>query len=317
MENSRNLVNNIEDLKQFLNELQERIAQTEEKIRSFLPESEGYTAPLAEAMRYGMEAGGKKLRPILMEEAFHRFGGTSKLVLPFMAAIEMVHTHSLIHDDLPALDNDDYRRGRKTTHLVFGEAEAVLAGDALLNFAYESALQSLQAPYGSIEDAPRILRALRILSAKTGIFGMLGGQSVDVENDKNASVPMTKERLNYIYRKKTSALIEGSLMIGAALADAEEKTIAALETIGESIGLAFQIQDDLLDVTGTMEELGKPAHSDETLEKVTMVTMLGIEGAKKEVEALTETALEGLKAFGCGEQDFIYRLLCYLVCRRS
>lgn len=227
-----------------------------------------------------------------------------------MAAIEMIHTQSLIHDDLPAIDNDEYRRGKKTTHVMFGESAAILAGDALLNYAYETALKgfSLANDHREME---RTARALQILAEKTGIHGMLGGQSVDVENDGR---PLKKELLDYIYVNKTSALIEASLMAGAALAGAEN--LEDIETIGRYIGLAFQIQDDILDVTGSQEELGKPVGSDEKNHKTTYVTLEGMEKAGQEVERLTGEALELLSGLS-GDREFLRELFLSLCTRRK
>ena len=213
---------------------------------------------LQEAMRYSILGGGKRIRPVLTLE-FARLGGIDwHLALPYACALELVHNYSLIHDDLPALDDDDYRRGRLTTHKVYGEAMGVLSGVALLNYAYETMFQA----FALTKEQDRVIHALRVVSQKTGIHGMLGGQSVDVENDGK---PLEKEMLDYIYRNKTSALIEASMMTGAILAGANEQEVSAVEKAAGNIGLAFQIQDDILDVTSTAEELGKPVHSDEKL----------------------------------------------------
>ena len=219
----------------FEKELQEKKEQCEEIIRNYLPKEEGFAARLAEAMNYSMEAGGKRLRPILMGEAYRMFGGTSAVIEPFQAAMEMIHTSSLIHDDLPAIDNDQYRRGKKTTHAVYGEALGILSGDALLNYAYETASAAF-----SMEPAnPAIGKAMTLLTRKTGMYGMLGGQSVDVTNEGK---PMGRQMLDYIYENKTSALIEASLMVGAILAGATEEENAQMEQIGSKVGLAFQIR---------------------------------------------------------------------------
>ena len=279
-------------------------------IQKYLPAEEGFSRNLIKAMNYSMEAGGKRLRPIFLGEMYHICGGQGELAEPFMAAIEMIHTHSLIHDDLPAIDNDEYRRGKKTTHVMFGESAAILAGDALLNYAYETALKgfSLANDHREME---RTARALQILAEKTGIHGMLGGQSVDVENDGR---PLKKELLDYIYVNKTSALIEASLMAGAALAGAEN--LEDIETIGRYIGLAFQIQDDILDVTGSQEELGKPVGSDEKNHKTTYVTLEGMEKAGQEVERLTGEALELLSSLP-GDREFLRELFLSLCTRRK
>ena len=299
----------MERLVNFQDELTKRTEDAERVIKDFLPAEEGFARTIAQAMNYSMLAGGKRLRPILIQETYRLFGGEGKVVEPFMAGMEMIHTHSLIHDDLPALDNDDYRRGRLTTHKVYGEAMGVLSGVALLNYAYETMLQA----FSLTEDQDRVIRALRVMAEKTGIHGMLGGQSVDVENDGK---PLEKEMLDYIYRNKTSALIEASMMTGAILAGADEHEVSVVEKAAGNIGLAFQIQDDILDVTSTDEELGKPVHSDEKNNKVTYVTLFGIEKASEQVEMLSEKAVELLKSLN-KNNEFLYLLIEKLIKRRK
>lgn len=255
-------------------ELTKRTEQIENIIKKYLPEEEGYQKQVIEAMNYSFLAGGKRLRPMLMLETYRMFGGKSEVIEPFMAAIEMIHTYSLIHDDLPAMDNDEYRRGRKTTHIVYGEAMAILAGDGLLNFAYETALTALQT-----EQTPNVAKALLVLSQKAGIYGMVGGQTVDVETDQTQSV--TRDQLDFIYKLKTSALIEASMLIGAILAGATKSEQKIIEEAASEIGLAFQIQDDILDVTGNQEVLGKPVGSDTKNEKATYVTYEGLKKHRK------------------------------------
>lgn len=293
----------------FQDELKRRTDEIEEMFRSFLPAEEGFARTMAQAMNYSMLAGGKRLRPMLIQETYRLFGGTEKVAEPFMAGMEMIHTHSLIHDDLPALDNDDYRRGRLTTHKVYGEAMGVLSGVALLNYAYETMLQA----FSLTEDQDRVICALKVMAEKTGIYGMLGGQSVDVVNDGK---PLEKEMLDYIYRNKTSALIEASMMTGAILAGADEQQVAVVEEAAGNIGLAFQIQDDILDVTSTDEELGKPVHSDEKNNKVTYVTLFGIEEASRQVELLSEKAIKLLKSLN-KNNEFLYLLIEKLINRRK
>lgn len=293
----------------FQDELKRRTDEIEEMFRSFLPAEEGFARTMAQAMNYSMLAGGKRLRPMLIQETYRLFCGTEKVAEPFMAGMEMIHTHSLIHDDLPALDNDDYRRGRLTTHKVYGEAMGVLSGVALLNYAYETMLQA----FSLTEDQDRVICALKVMAEKTGIYGMLGGQSVDVENDGK---PLEKEMLDYIYRNKTSALIEASMMTGAILAGADEQQVAVVEEAAGNIGLAFQIQDDILDVTSTDEELGKPVHSDEKNNKVTYVTLFGIEEASRQVELLSEKAIKLLKSLN-KNNEFLYLLIEKLINRRK
>ena len=293
----------------FQDELTKRTDEIEKGIREFLPKEEGFAKSMAQAMNYSMLAGGKRLRPLLMQETYRLFGGKEKVIWPFMTGMEMIHTHSLIHDDLPALDNDDYRRGRLTTHKVYGEAMGILSGVALLNYAYETMLLAFE----RTEYPERVIRGLSVMAEKTGIHGMLGGQSVDVEND---GTPLTKEMLDYIYRNKTSALIEAAMMTGAILAGADENSVAIIEEAAGKIGLAFQIQDDILDVTSTEEELGKPVHSDEKNNKVTYVTLFGIEEASRQVKELSEDAVSLLKGLN-KNNEFLYLLVEKLINRRK
>ena len=293
----------------FQDELTKRTDEIEKGIREFLPKEEGFAKSMAQAMNYSMLAGGKRLRPLLMQETYRLFGGKEKVIWPFMTGMEMIHTHSLIHDDLPALDNDDYRRGRLTTHKVYGEAMGILSGVALLNYAYETMLLAFE----RTAYPKRVIRGLSVMAEKTGIHGMLGGQSVDVEND---GTPLTKEMLDYIYRNKTSALIEAAMMTGAILAGADENSVAIIEEAAGKIGLAFQIQDDILDVTSTEEELGKPVHSDEKNNKVTYVTLFGIEEASRQVKELSEDAVSLLKGLN-KNNEFLYLLVEKLINRRK
>ena len=296
----------------FQDELKKRTEEINKVIQSYLPAEEGFAKTMAQAMNYSILAGGKRLRPMLILETLRLFGGEEKLAYPFMAAMEMIHTHSLVHDDLPALDNDDYRRGRLTTHKVYGEAMGVLSGVALLNYAYEVMLTAFDTA-----DTPdcqaHVIQALKVMSHKTGFYGMLGGQSVDVENDGK---PMSREMIDYIYENKTSALIEASVMTGAILGGATEEETAIVEKAAKNIGLAFQIQDDILDVTSTEEELGKPIHSDEKNHKTTYVTLMGIEKASQQVKKLSDEAVtlfEGLNK----KNEFLFTLVNELVGRRK
>lgn len=297
---------------EFKRELEEKTKQAEAVVMKYLPEEKGFSALLLEAMNYSMRAGGKRLRPVIMKETYRMFGGGSDVVEPFMAAIEMIHTHSLIHDDLPAIDNDEYRRGKKTNHSVYGEAMGILSGDALLNYAYETALKG----FGMNHDPYRTAEALKILAYKTGAYGMLGGQSVDVMNEKTGKNAVSLEMLGKIYEKKTSALLEASMMTGAVLAGADSVLLSKTEQAAKKIGLAFQIQDDILDATGTTEELGKPAGSDEKNEKTTFVTVFGVEGAKKEVERCTGEAVALLEQLP-GRKEFMIRLFQWLADRKK
>ena len=278
----------------FKEELQKRTGEIEEIIKEYLPEETGFQRTVLEAMNYSVLAGGKRLRPMLMQETFRMFGGEGRLVHPFMAAIEMIHTYSLVHDDLPAMDNDEYRRGKKTTHAVYGEAMGILAGDGLLNLAFETASEAF-----SLEISPRTARAIQILARKAGIYGMIGGQVVDVESEG-----------------RPSALIESSMMIGAVLAGASDEELAAVESVACDVGLAFQIQDDILDVTSTLEVLGKPIHSDDKNNKTTYVTLEGLEKAKEDVERISERALETLKALKY-RNEFLEELIRMLITREK
>ena len=290
-------------------ELTKRTEQIENIIKKYLPEEEGYQKQVIEAMNYSFLAGGKRLRPMLMLETYRMFGGKSEVIEPFMAAIEMIHTYSLIHDDLPAMDNDEYRRGRKTTHIVYGEAMAILAGDGLLNFAYETALTALQT-----EQTPNVAKALLVLSQKAGIYGMVGGQTVDVETDQTQSV--TRDQLDFIYKLKTSALIEASMLIGAILAGATKSEQKIIEEAASEIGLAFQIQDDILDVTGNQEVLGKPVGSDAKNEKVTYVTYEGLKKAQEDVKRYSKHAVNLLESLVV-KNEFLIHLVEYLIHREK
>lgn len=269
----------------FNEEREKKVQEIESILKKYLPEQEGYQNLIMEAMEYNLMAGGKRLRPMLMRETYAMFGGQSPVIEPFMAALEMIHTYSLVHDDLPAMDNDDYRRGRKTTHIVYGEGMAVLTGDALLNYAFETAAKAFDM---EPEKSLLIGKAMQILGKKAGIYGMIGGQVVDVES---AGKKIDQEVITFIYSLKTCALIETAMMIGAVLAGASEEEVQKVEAIAWKVGMAFQIQDDILDVTSTNEVLGKPVHSDEKNDKTTYVTLVGYERAKEEVERLSIEAI--------------------------
>ena len=294
----------------YKNKKQEKIQDIERVLVEYLPEQTGYQKLIMEAMEYSVMAGGKRLRPMLMKETYELLGGTGNIVEPFMAAIEMIHTYSLVHDDLPAMDNDDYRRGRKTTHVVYGEGMGILAGDALLNYAFETAAKAFTMfPEKSLE----IGKAIQILAGKAGIYGMIGGQVVDVAS---AGKSISKDVLDFIYELKTSALIESSMMIGAVLAGADDVAVQKIETIAKNVGIAFQIQDDILDVTSSTEVLGKPVLSDEKNEKTTYVTLVGLEQAKKYVEQISIEAIELLVEFE-SENTFLAELLRELIHREK
>lgn len=297
---------------QFMEELQQKVEHINDVLEKFLPAEEGQQRIIFEAMNYSVRAGGKRLRPILMEETYHMFGGSSAVIEPFMAAIEMIHTYSLVHDDLPAMDNDEYRRGKKTTHAVYGEAMGILAGDALLNLAYETAAKAFDM---EVADA-RVARAFTVLAKKAGVYGMVGGQVVDVESEKSDDCPITREKLDFIYRLKTGALIESSMMIGAILAGASSDEVSRVEQIAAKLGLAFQIQDDVLDVTSTLEVLGKPVGSDEKNNKATYVTFEGLDKAVFDVERISKEAEEQLDDLGY-DDAFLKELFEYLIHREK
>ena len=292
----------------FKEELRTKTEEIEKLLTTYLPQETGFQKTVLEAVNYSVMAGGKRLRPLLMKETYQMFGGEGKVVEPFMAAMEMIHTYSLVHDDLPAMDNDEYRRGKKTTHAVYGEAMGILAGDALLNLAFETAAGAFD-----IETSARTAKALQILSKKAGIYGMIGGQVVDVESEGQ---PLSREKLDFIYRLKTSALIEAAMMVGAVLAGASDEEVAAMERVAGDVGLAFQIQDDILDVTSTLEVLGKPIHSDDKNNKTTYVTLEGLDKAKKDVEEISERALSTMASLE-HKNAFLEELIRMLITREK
>lgn len=289
--------------------LNEKVTAVEAVIHKYMPKPEGYAKTVLAAMNYTMDAGGKRLRPLLMQEVYKMFGGSGEEIEPFMAAIEMIHTYSLVHDDLPALDNDDYRRGRKTAHIVYGESMAILAGDALLNYAYETAAKA----FDLTEDLKKATDAYKVLTRKPGIYGMVGGQTADVELTGKA---LTNDELEYIYENKTGALIEASMMIGAIMGGAADAEVAKIERLAGLVGKAFQIQDDILDIEGNEAELGKPLHSDEENGKVTYVTLHGLLQAKEDAKVLSEEAVAILDAFP-QQNTFLHELILSLVNRRK
>lgn len=290
-------------------EIGKRAEEIEKIIKEYLPKEEGYQKTIMKAMNYSILAGGKRLRPMLMLETYRLFGGTSKTIYPFMAAIEMIHTYSLVHDDLPAMDNDEYRRGRKTTHIVYGEAMGILAGDALLNYAFETAAGAFQLE----PENPAVGQAMLVLARKAGIYGMIGGQVVDVESEGTV---IDKEKLDFIHLHKTSALLESAMVIGAILAGANKEEQNLVEKAAGKIGLAFQIQDDILDITSTTEELGKPVGSDEKNGKNTYVAFEGLEKSKGDVKKLSESAMEDLQKLPY-ENPFLIELIKELIERKK
>lgn len=297
--------------------LQGKVEELEGIISNFLPKEEGWQRTVFQAMNYSVLAGGKRLRPMLMMETYRLCGGKGKEIDPFLAAIEMIHTYSLVHDDLPAMDNDEYRRGRETTWKVYGEAMGILAGDGLLNYAFETALQAFDLVDSTDPEAMgRVVRALSVLGHNAGIYGMIGGQTVDIEAETQET-PMTEAQLHFIHEHKTGALIVASMKIGAILAGASAEQIRALECCAENIGMAFQIQDDILDVVGDSLELGKPVGSDAQNNKQTYVTLYGLEDAKILVESLSEEAVEKYLKSVDGDHEFLEELILTLIHRRK
>ena len=297
-------------------ELNARAKHVEEVLSSYLPKEESLQKTIFEAMNYSLLAGGKRIRPILMEESYKMFaqanGVQNQAINAFMSAMEMIHTYSLVHDDLPAMDNDEYRRGKKTTHAVYGETMGILAGDALLNYAFETAAEA----FSDEEVNPSYLKAYQVLAKKAGAYGMIGGQVVDIETEGLTVDQVNIERLEYIHLLKTAALLESSLMIGAILGGATAEEVAIMEQIGRKVGVAFQIQDDVLDVTSSMEVLGKPIGSDEKNNKVTYVTLVGLDRAQAEVARLSNEALELVEKLPV-ESEFLKETILYLIHREK
>ena len=289
--------------------LRERTETAEAAVKKYLPPAEGFQKTVLDAMDYSVNAGGKRLRPVMMMESYRMFGGRGEEIEPFMAAIEMIHTSSLIHDDLPCMDNDTLRRGKPTAWVKYGYDMAVLAGDGLMIYAFETAAKALA--LGA--DPARVARCMGILAEKTGIYGMIGGQTVDVELTDQ---PIPEDKLDFIYRLKTGALLEASFMIGAVLAGAGEKEVKTVEEIASLVGLAFQIQDDILDVTSSAEVLGKPVLSDEKNHKTTYVTLKGLEKAREDGREISRRAVELLRSLG-GDHAFLEELIAMLTDRKN
>ena len=301
------------DKETFKQELKTRTAEIEQLIGTYLPEETGHQKTILEAMNYSMTAGGKRLRPMLMQEMCRLFTGCLlESVIPFMAAVEMIHTSSLVHDDLPCMDDDTMRRGKPSTWAEFGEDIGVLTGDALMMYAFETAASAFETSIDP-DELSRIGRAMGILARKTGVHGMIGGQTVDVEL---AGGPIPKDKLDFIYRLKTGALIEASMLIGAVLGGAAEEDCKIVESLALKIGMAFQIQDDILDVTGSQEVIGKPVNSDEKNKKTTYVTLEGIEKAREDVRRLSDEAIEELDTLE-EKNPFLMELLKSLIDRKK
>ena len=301
------------DKETFKQELKTRTAEIEQLIKTYLPEESGHQKTILEAMNYSKMAGGKRLRPMLMQEMCRLFTGCLlESVIPFMAAVEMIHTSSLVHDDLPCMDDDMMRRGKPSTWAEFGEDIGVLTGDALMMYAFETAASAFETSIDP-DELSRIGKAVGILARKTGVYGMIGGQTVDVEL---AGGPIPKDKLDFIYRLKTGALIEASMLIGAVLGGAADEDCKIVESLARKIGMAFQIQDDILDVTGSEEVIGKPVNSDEKNKKTTYVTLEGLDKAKKDVEQISAEAIEELNTLP-GNNEFLEQLIHVLINRQK
>jgi geranylgeranyl diphosphate synthase type II len=296
-------------------ELGSRADEVNGILLTYLPEEKGFQKTVMEAMNYSVLVGGKRLRPVIMLETFRLFGGNSKIIEPFLAAIEMIHTYSLVHDDLPAMDDDMLRRGNPTTHAKFGEAMGILAGDGLLNYAVETATGAFDL-ISNDDETKSVVKAIRILFDKSGINGMLGGQVADVEEDNGDGYTMTKDKIEFIYEKKTACLIEASLMIGAVLAGASDEAVKKTEEIGHDIGIAFQIVDDILDIEGSSDKTGKSHGQDEKNNKTTYVSLTGLDKAKEDVQWLTEDAM-GILSNISGDSTFLKKLMQYLTSREA
>ena len=298
--------------------LKTRVEEINDIIYRYFPEPDEYNAQLCEAMAYSVRAGGKRLRPMIMQETFRIFSNGQQepeVLHAFMAAIEFIHTYSLIHDDLPAMDNDDYRRGLLTVHAKYGEAAGILTGDALLNYAYETIFKAAS-ECDDRELCARAVKAACILSSKAGLYGMVGGQYIDVYSEKHPEFVIDEDCLNYINKNKTSALLEASMMVGAIIAGADDEEVEKAEMIAGYIGIAFQIRDDILDTIGDPLILGKPVGSDEKNDKCNYVSMHGLGAAQKAVIMYSEKALEiydGLK----NKNQFLRELFKELVIREK
>lgn len=292
------------------------IEEIEKLIYKYMPTSKGYQQDVLAAMNYAFSAGGKRLRPMMMKMCYDMFADLSgdyyeEIITPFMAAIEMIHTYSLIHDDLPALDNDDLRRGKPTVHVKFGEDIAILAGDGLLNYAYETCAKVFDRRPGDIG----VEKAFAVIARKPGIYGMIGGQTLDVIL---SGKPVDERALEFIYRNKTSALIECSMMVGAYLGGADEETVSKLEQAAGCVGMAFQVQDDILDIIGQEDKLGKPVHSDEKNDKYTYATIHGIDASKAYVKEMSDKAndiIRGLNVKNEKVRDELINLINSLIDR--
>lgn len=316
--------------------MEERIKLVEEILKKYMPREEGSQDFLFEAMNYSIFAGGKRIRPVIISIVYNMYEGfiynedekiaRYEIMEAFMAAIEQIHTYSLVHDDLPAMDNDMYRRGMLTTHAKYGEAQAILAGDSLLNYAFETIAGQIEESTKRLEEenpeaALKVYRdsikALRILAEKSGSRGMAGGQAVDV---KKSGVLSGEKELDFVYRLKTGALIEAAFMIGAVTAGVTNNDIEMLRAAAACLGMSFQIQDDILDVEGDESVTGKPLHSDEKNEKTTYVTLFGVQSSKFMADEYSKECiqlLKELKVYDEAQKESLIELVISLMDRKK
>ena len=291
----------------FKSSLKYRVDYIEKLLKEHMPEEKGYQKTIFEAMNYSLKAGGKRLRPILTLEACRIVGGNEEDVIPFAIAIEMIHTYSLIHDDLPALDDDDLRRGRPTNHKVYGDAMAILAGDGLLNYAFEIMLSS---SIGK-ENPAKYLNAINEIAKSSGVYGMIGGQVVDIESEDKK---IEMEKLDFIHLNKTAAIIVGCMRAGAIIGDATEEQLENITKYATNIGLSFQIADDILDITGDESKKKKKVGSDIDNNKSTYPSLIGLEKSKEIANDLineAKTRISNIK----GDTEFLNDLAEYIVAR--
>ena len=306
-------------LMNFNEELKTRTIEAENIVKSYLPKTEGFQRTVIEAMNYSFLAGGKRLRPLIMQMTYKMFGGKDSVVEPFMAALEMIHNYSLVHDDLPEMDNDELRRGMPTTHVKYGAGMAVLAGDGLLNYAFETATKA----FDMVEDLAgykSVAKALKVLGSKAGIYGMIGGQCLDVEAEEKG-FKICLDEVIFIDENKTAALLQCAFVVGAILAGADDDTCMKMEQLGRSLGIAFQLQDDILDITSTTEVLGKPVGSDDKNGKITYVSLTGLDEATCEQQRLSKDAADIISGFNGDNidkeaRDFLHNLVESLVNRK-
>ena len=293
-----------------------------EEINLMLEESfplySRFDKKIIESMKYSVMAGGKRIRPLIMQETYRMFkgeGSNEDTLKTFMTAMEYIHSYSLVHDDLPCMDDAERRRGKLTTHIKFGEEFGVLAGDALLNTAYEL-ISNKMARMRDIDELRAAAKAFNVLAYNAGVHGMVGGQSLDVQSEKD-DLEVGRNELDYIYDGKTAALIDASFVIGGILAGVKDNDIKILEAIGKGVGIAFQIQDDILDATGDEKTLGKDVGNDEKLDKKTYLSFVGLEQAKKDVVSYTEGALSAFDSLECEKNEFLRDLIVYLIDREK